>query len=90
MLDNLKFLLTRLPKLEILDVSLCNIDYYDMAYLDFRELLQYSDLHRFFISEINETVLETLISCDVEVIEKTIGDVLTEITSEDALSTLDE
>ena len=89
-LDNLNIILPRLPKLQILDLSLCNIDHYDMAYLDFRGLLQSSDLQILFISEVNETALETLLSCNVEVVEKTIGDELLEVNCEEALMVLQE
>lgn len=89
-LDNLNVILPKLVKLQLLDVSLCNIDHYDMAHINFRELLQNSELHTIFISEVNETVLEILTSCNVDVIEKTIGDVLLEVTDENSLHLLEE
>ena len=90
MLDNFKLVLERLPKLQILDVSLCNIDYYDMAYIDFRTILESSDLQRIFISEINETVVDTFLSFNIEIIENTIGDVLKALNEESALGSLEE
>lgn len=90
MLENFKLVLERLPKLQVLDVSLCNIDYYDMAYIDFRNILENSDLQRIFISEINETVVDTFLSFNIEIIENTIGDVLKALNDESALAGLDE
>lgn len=78
-LDNLTLILERLPKLQLLDVSLCNIDVYDMAYVDFRKILENSDLQKFFISEINETVVDNFISFNIEIIENTIGDLLKDL-----------
>ena len=89
-LDNLKIILKRLPKLQILDVSLCSLDYYDMAYIDFRELLEYSDLKTIFMTQINEKTVETLLSCGVEIVENTIGDILLEIQNEDSLLLLEQ
>lgn len=90
MLENLKMLLERLPKLQILDVSLCNIDYYDMAYIDFRSILENSDLQRIFISEINENVVDTFLSFNIEIVENTIGDILKNLHDESGLSNLDD
>jgi Ankyrin repeats (many copies) len=89
-LDNLKIILSRLPKLQLLDLSLCSLDYFDMSYIDFRELLKDSDLKIFFISQINEKAMEVLLSCGVEIVETTIGDVLLGIKDEESLNSLQD
>lgn len=89
-LDHLKIILGRLPRLQILDISLCTIDVYDMAYVDFRELIQECDLQRIFISEINEIVVNTIVSMNVEIVESTIGDILNKEENEEKLIELEE
>jgi ankyrin repeat protein len=89
-LDNFRFILSKFDKLQLLDVSLCNIDYYDMAHIDFREILQNSQLQTLFISEINEAVVDTFLSLNIEIVESTIGDLLKSINTEENLIELED
>lgn len=89
-IDNLAFVFTNLQKLQILDVSLCNISSQYTIHLDFNRLLENSRLRKNFLCEMTEEMGKAFRKFNIEVITKTIAHVLVEVTDMASLSLLED
>lgn len=83
-------ILTKFKKLQLLDISLSAISPSELDALDFRDLIKNSALEKLFITDATESVIGILNSLNVQVITKTIGEVLLEVTSMESLYLLED
>lgn len=84
-LKELRIILTKQAKLQILDISLCDLTSSEIESLDFSDLLKVSPLETLFITNISKISIGILSRLNVKVVTKTVGEVIFKVTSVDHL-----